>query len=60
MAEVKIREGESIDNALRRLQRLCRENVAELKKRRHYEKPSDIRRKQRTRRKGQNKGRGIR
>jgi small subunit ribosomal protein S21 len=60
MVEVKIREGESIDNALRRFERLCGENVAELKKRRHYEKPSDIRRKRRTRRKGQNKGRGIR
>ena len=60
MAEVKIREGESIDDALRRFKKLCGENVAELKKRRHYEKPSDIRRKRRTQRKGQNEGRGIR
>lgn len=60
MAEVKIREGESIDDALRRFKRLCGENIAELKKRRHYEKPSDIRRKRRTQRRGQNEGRGIR
>jgi small subunit ribosomal protein S21 len=56
MVEVKVREGESIDSALRRFKKICGENVAELKKRRHYEKPSDIRRKQRTRRNGPNKG----
>ena len=56
MYEVKIGKGESIDSALRRFQRLCRENIEELKKRQHYEKPSDIRRKQKNRRKGKTKG----
>jgi len=56
MAEVKIGENESIDSALRRFKRLCGENVEELKKRRHYEKPSDIRRKRKTRRKRAEQG----
>jgi ribosomal protein S21 len=49
---VELRKGESIDNALTRFHKLCEEDVEEIKKRRYYEKPSDIRRKQRTRRKG--------
>ena len=52
MPEVKVRSGESIDKALRRFKRLCREDLKEMKKRKHYEKPSDIRRKQKTRKKG--------
>ena len=56
MAEVKIREGESIDNALRRFKKLCGEDIEELKKRQHYEKPSDIRRKRKTRRKDRTNG----
>jgi small subunit ribosomal protein S21 len=52
MLEVRVKEGESIDDALRRFKRLCGEDTAELKKRRYYEKPSDIRRKRKTRRKG--------
>ena len=60
MAEVKIGKGESIDSALRRFKRLCGENTEESKKRRHYEKPSDIRRKRKTQRKRDNKGSGIR
>ena len=51
MPEVKIGERESIDSALRRFKRICGENVAELKKRRHYEKPSEIRRRRKARRK---------
>ena len=56
MTEMKIIEGESIDNALRRFRRLCREDDRELRKRQHYEKPSDIRRKKKTRRKDRTKG----
>ena len=51
MPEVRVRTGESIEKALRRFKRLCRDDLKEIKKRRHYEKPSDIRRKQRTRKK---------
>lgn len=51
MTEVKIRSGESIDRALRRFKKLCREDFNEMKKRRHYVKPSDNRRKKKTQRK---------
>ncbi|OIN96716.1 30S ribosomal protein S21 [Candidatus Desantisbacteria bacterium CG1_02_38_46] len=45
MTDVKIRKGESIDSALRRFKRECeREGVlTEIKKREHYEKPSEKR-----------------
>ena len=51
MQEMKLRNGESIDKALRRFRRLCREDFEEMKKRRHYVKPSDSRRKRKTRKK---------
>ncbi len=51
MIEVRVRNGESIDSALRRLKRLCREDFRKMRKRRHYVKPSDIRRKRKTERK---------
>jgi small subunit ribosomal protein S21 len=51
MPEVKIGDNESIDSALRRFQKLCKENAVELKKRKYYEKPSEIRRRRKTRRK---------
>ena len=42
MAEVKVREGESLDSALRRFKRQCARSgvLTELRKREHYEKPS--------------------
>ncbi|OGS46944.1 MAG: 30S ribosomal protein S21 [Elusimicrobia bacterium RIFOXYD2_FULL_34_15] len=42
MANVKIREGESIDEALRRFKRECEKDgiLAEIKKREFYETPS--------------------
>lgn len=45
MAEIRIRENESLDNALRRFKDKCRKTgiFAESKKRRYYEKPSEIR-----------------
>jgi len=45
VTDVKIRKGESIDSALRRFKRECeREGVlTEIKKREHYEKPSEKR-----------------
>lgn len=45
MPDVKIRKGESIDGALRRFKRECeREGIlTEIKKREHYEKPSEKR-----------------
>jgi small subunit ribosomal protein S21 len=43
---VKVREDESLENALRRFKRKCEKSgiLTELKKRQHYEKPS-VRRK---------------
>jgi small subunit ribosomal protein S21 len=49
MPEVRVRAGESIDRALRRFKRLCREDFREMKRRRHYVKPSESRRKRKTR-----------
>ena len=42
MSEIKIKENESLDNALRRFKRQCAKagTLAELRKREHYEKPS--------------------
>lgn len=47
MAEVRIRKNKSLDQALRRFKRDCSKDgvLAELKKRRHYEKPSVKRKK---------------
>ena len=47
MAEVKVKEGESLDSALRRFKRQrARSGVlTELRKREHYEKPSVKRKK---------------
>jgi small subunit ribosomal protein S21 len=46
MAEVKVRENEAFDDALRRFKRACERSgvLAEVKRRKHYEKPS-VRRK---------------
>lgn len=52
MREVRIRKDESIENALRRFKRLCREDLKEMKKRRHYVKPSESRKKRKSRKKG--------
>ncbi|MCQ2486828.1 MAG: 30S ribosomal protein S21 [Clostridia bacterium] len=42
MSTVKVREGESIDNALRRFKRQTSRDgiIKEVRKREHYEKPS--------------------
>ena len=42
LADIKIREGESIEEALRRFKRECEKDgiLAEIKKREHYESPS--------------------
>ena len=47
MAEVRVREGESLDNALKRFKRSCAKSgvLAEVRKREHYESPSVKRRK---------------
>ena len=47
MSEVHVKEGESLDSALKRFKRSCaREGVmSELTKRQHYEKPSVKRKK---------------
>ncbi|MFW6110248.1 MAG: 30S ribosomal protein S21 [Patescibacteria group bacterium] len=49
MPEVKVREGESIEEALRRFNRQVRESgiMEELKKREYYQKPSEIKKKER-------------
>ncbi len=42
MAEVRVKENETLDSALRRFKRQCARSgvLSELKKREHYEKPS--------------------
>ena len=49
MAEVRVKEGENLDSALRRFKRQCQRSgvLAELRKREHYEKPS-VRRKKKS------------
>ena len=41
MAEIKVKDGESLDSALRRFKRQCARSgiLTELRKREHYEKP---------------------
>ena len=50
MAEVKVKEGESLDSALRRFKRQCaRSNIlTDLRKREYYEKPSVKRKKKKS------------
>jgi small subunit ribosomal protein S21 len=47
MAEVKVKENETLDSALRKFKKACARSgvLAELKKRQHYEKPSVKRKK---------------
>jgi small subunit ribosomal protein S21 len=47
MAEVRVKENESLDSALRRFKRQCARSgvIAEVKKREHYEIPSVKRKK---------------
>lgn len=49
MAEIRIKENETLDNALRRFKRSCAKSgvLAEVRKREHYEKPS-VRRKKKS------------
>ena len=49
MAEVRVKEGETLDSALRRFKRQCARSgvLTELRKREHYEKPS-VRRKKKS------------
>ncbi|MCD7712136.1 MAG: 30S ribosomal protein S21 [Firmicutes bacterium] len=47
MAEIRVKENESLDSALRRFKRQCARSgvLAELRKREYYEKPSVKRKK---------------
>jgi small subunit ribosomal protein S21 len=47
VSEIKIRDNESLDSALRRFKRECAKSgvLAEVRKREHYEKPSVKRKK---------------
>ena len=47
MSQVKVKENESLDSAIRRFKRQCARSgvLAELRKREHYEKPSVKRKK---------------
>ena len=42
MSEIRVKENESLDSALRRFKRSCARDgvMSELRKREHYEKPS--------------------
>lgn len=46
-AEIKIKENETLDSALRRFKRECATSgiLSEIRKREHYEKPSEKRKK---------------
>lgn len=45
VSEIRIKENESLDSALKRFKRSCAKSgvLAEVRKREHYEKPSDKR-----------------
>ena len=47
MAEIRIKDNESLDSALRRFKRQCAKSgvLSEMRKREHYEKPSVKRKK---------------
>ena len=47
MSEIKLKENESLDNALKRFKRQCAKSgvMGELRKREHYDKPSVKRKK---------------
>ena len=47
MAEIRVKDGETLDSALRRFKRQCARSgvLTELRKREHYEKPSVKRKK---------------
>ena len=47
MAEIRVKDNESLDRALRRFKRQCAKSgvIAEVRKREHYEKPSVKRKK---------------
>ena len=47
MSEVRVKENESLDSALRRFNRQCEKSgvMSEIRKREHYEKPSVKRKK---------------
>ena len=47
MSEIRVRENESLESALRRFNRSCARSgvIAEVRKREHYEKPSVKRKK---------------
>ena len=47
MSEIHVKDGESIDSALKRFKRSCARDgvLAEVRKREHYEKPSVKRKK---------------
>lgn len=49
MAEIRLKENESLDSALRRFKRSCAKSgiISEVRKREHYEKPS-VRRKKKS------------
>ena len=49
MSEIRLKENESLDSALRRFKRSCARSgvLAEVRKREHYEKPS-VRRKKKS------------
>ena len=59
MAEIRVGENESLDNALKRFKRQCARSgvLAEYRKREHYEKPSVKRKKKAEAARKKNRGR---
>ncbi len=52
MMETVVRDDETLESALRRFRRLCNQSglMSELRRRAHYEKPSDAKRRERKKR----------
>ncbi len=52
MMETVVRDDETLESALRRFRRQCNQSglMAELRRRTHYEKPSDVKRRERQKR----------
>ena len=48
MLETSVRDDETIESALRRFRRMCNQSglMSELRRRAHYEKPSDAKRRE--------------
>ena len=61
MSEIRVKENESLESALKRFKRSCQKDgvIAEVKKREHYVSPDSLKRKQKSEAARKNKRRGY-